>query len=354
MHEDRKNHYPEGAFSPKAYPLVDWFAKASSRYPLSGLGANPGMNYLHTTLEDKKYTPQLRALKSYQRVFKNYYTNLMKGYKSDGIEVSPEKSKELAFHSFGWNAMEKVLMAQKEAPPTFFISDKFFTRLEAAITHALNNIRNETHELLVKQFHEFRINNSICPYPVALYYLPDSGTPILGIRTEHNSYYAWQAFMPKDTGGVLFLYDSNDYYVSTLTQNEPGIADMDIWTTPINDSKAGKQQGLVTVYHELLQIISVSSIAIQSPEAHCLPVNSQNKVTKIKDAQDEHKLYRVNLSNSQGGNRKPSMFYVPRKQHDVKGHTRTYKKSGKTIYIKNHKRGNASLGVITKDYLLDD
>jgi len=44
---------------------------------------------------------------------------------------------------------------------------------------------------------------------------------------------------------------------------------------------------------------------------------------------------------------------LPSREHDVRGHSRKLA-SGRRIWIRPHKRGNAALGVIHKDYLLDD
>ena len=45
------------------------------------------------------------------------------------------------------------------------------------------------------------------------------------------------------------------------------------------------------------------------------------------------------------------------RQHDVAGHWRHYKDEHgyilKSVYIKEHKRGDPSLGVITKDYVVE-
>tara|TARA_R100000808_G_scaffold4391_3_gene14545 strand:- start:38 stop:1336 length:1299 start_codon:yes stop_codon:yes gene_type:complete len=41
----------------------------------------------------------------------------------------------------------------------------------------------------------------------------------------------------------------------------------------------------------------------------------------------------------------------PKREHEVRGHWRRYQ-NGKVVWIKSHRRGNASLGIITKDYVL--
>ena len=41
-----------------------------------------------------------------------------------------------------------------------------------------------------------------------------------------------------------------------------------------------------------------------------------------------------------------------RRQHEVRGHWRRYRKSGKRAWVRAHRRGDVSLGIITKDYEL--
>lgn len=42
-----------------------------------------------------------------------------------------------------------------------------------------------------------------------------------------------------------------------------------------------------------------------------------------------------------------------RRLHEVRGHWRRYRKTGKRVWVKSHRRGDAKLGIITKDYVLD-
>lgn len=92
--------------------------------------------------------------------------------------------------------------------------------------------------------------------------------------------------------------------------------------------------------------------AIKNESADLLPVDEFNRVTKIRDAKDEHKIYRVRHIKMSKGSRKKSLVYVPRKQHEVSGHWREYK-SGKRVFIKDYSRGNEALGKITKEYVYD-
>ena len=46
-------------------------------------------------------------------------------------------------------------------------------------------------------------------------------------------------------------------------------------------------------------------------------------------------------------------YGTPKRQHDVRGHFRVLKNPHRRIWIRSHKRGDPSLGVIMKDYVLD-
>ncbi len=292
-----------------------------------------------------KCDDQLLAVKSYQSVFKDFTEPLTKSNVNDTNKTNVGNFLSDPFLVRGWETALEMLMAQKESPPAFFLSNKFYA-------HAYQMIKKTVEKLDNDNFQEFFEINATCPYPVTLFYLPRSNIPILGIRNDFSSYYLWQSFLKGEKGGMVFFHDIKANEIFSCTVNEHAMSDMsrNIWTEKL---EVLNDQYLEVYFHQALYTVSLSNAAIKSPATDCLPVNSSNKVTKIKDRKDEHKLYRVRLSDNKGSRRAP-MFYVPRKEHDVKGHTRTYKKSGKTIYIKNHKRGDASLGVITKDYLLDD
>lgn len=65
----------------------------------------------------------------------------------------------------------------------------------------------------------------------------------------------------------------------------------------------------------------------------------------------EHKIISIkpNVLNDMGYNKKDKNG---KRLHDVRGHFRRYS-NGKISWIKSHKRGDASLGIITKDYKLN-
>ena len=67
----------------------------------------------------------------------------------------------------------------------------------------------------------------------------------------------------------------------------------------------------------------------------------------------EHKVLNLNIGtkNENIANNNKSDGYKKR-LHEVRGHLRKLK-TGKICWVTNHKRGDSSLGIITKDYNLD-
>jgi len=285
--------------------------------------------------EDRCYLAQIKgkqhntdsvlgALQSYQHIFKDDWNGNVVGHPMTPI----------------WQSVKEIVLRQKEIPPTFFLTHKFCDRLE-------KTLQDIVEKMDTSDFEQFLKSNARNPYPVTLFY-PNGKTPILGVNTLLGSCYIWQIFMPWDSGGHVLLKNQTTLSESLMVVNEDGISDLDVWTNP---QPHLNNQYLTTILTGVMDMVSLSSVAMKSPAIHCLPVNAQNKVTKIRDQQDEHKLYRVRLSDNLDSKSAP-LFYVPRKEHDVRGHPRTYK-SGKTIWIKDHKRGDKNLGVVTKDYFVD-
>ena len=71
---------------------------------------------------------------------------------------------------------------------------------------------------------------------------------------------------------------------------------------------------------------------------------------------NEHKQLRIGITPKEIERKLTTLVVkqrLPSREHDVRGHSRKLA-SGKRIWIRPHKRGNAALGVIYKDYLLDD
>lgn len=267
----------------------------------------------------------LGALQSYQHIFKaDYDVNVMHD------SMAPI-----------WQSVREIVLRQREIPPTFFLTHKFLHRLETTLQDMVAG------KMEPSDFDQFLKTNARNPYPVTLYY-PNGKTPILGVNTLFGSCFIWQIFMPSDSGGHVLLKNQTTLSESLLVMNEKGISDLDAWRKP---QPQLNNEYLEAILLGVMDIVSLSSVAMKSPAIDCLPVNSQNKVTKIRDQKDEHKLYRVRLLDNLGSKSAP-LFYVPRKEHDVRGHPRTYK-SGKTIWIKDHKRGDKNLGVVTKDYFVD-
>lgn len=67
-----------------------------------------------------------------------------------------------------------------------------------------------------------------------------------------------------------------------------------------------------------------------------------------------HVTLRIDLPKARGVTMLPAapVDGASRRQHEVRGHWRRYRKTGKRVWVRSHKRGDAKLGVITKDYLL--
>ena len=65
----------------------------------------------------------------------------------------------------------------------------------------------------------------------------------------------------------------------------------------------------------------------------------------------EHKVLNINIGNSKNNNNKNKSSDYKKRLHDVRGHLRKLK-TGKICWVKEHKRGDVSLGIITKDYNL--
>lgn len=71
---------------------------------------------------------------------------------------------------------------------------------------------------------------------------------------------------------------------------------------------------------------------------------------------NEHKQLRIGITPKEIERKLTTLVVkqrLPSREHDVRGHSRKLA-SGRRIWIRPHKRGNAALGVIHKDYLLDD
>lgn len=72
----------------------------------------------------------------------------------------------------------------------------------------------------------------------------------------------------------------------------------------------------------------------------------------------EHQTIEINLPKHKGQEirgTKPftSDMGTPKREHDVRGHFRYYKRTGMKVYVKPHRRGNEKVGRIYNDYVLN-
>lgn len=82
------------------------------------------------------------------------------------------------------------------------------------------------------------------------------------------------------------------------------------------------------------------------------PVTGGNREIRDGVVGDDHKFYRINLIPSDRVETGMTRDYQPRRDHEVRGHWRTYK-SGKRTWVRSHRRGDETLGTIAKTYIVD-
>lgn len=82
------------------------------------------------------------------------------------------------------------------------------------------------------------------------------------------------------------------------------------------------------------------------------PVTAGNRDIKSGVTGDQHKFYRINTTPTMGVSSGMTRDYQPRRNHQVRGHWRTYANGNRT-WVRSHKRGDEGLGIITKDYILE-
>ena len=82
------------------------------------------------------------------------------------------------------------------------------------------------------------------------------------------------------------------------------------------------------------------------------PVTAGNRDIKSGLIGDQHKFYRINTAPTMGVSSGMTRDYQPRRNHQVRGHWRTYANGNRT-WVRSHKRGDETLGIITKDYILE-
>lgn len=235
-----------------------------------------------------------------------------------------------------------TLKNQRGDPPAFYLTYHFLDKLYGEIKGLLGQLGE-------KEFHEFASSNSHCPYPVVVFQA-DAGAghyPILGVSTDIGDYYILQVFAPDESGGKVLFLNSKDGRIDTVTVNPHEISYSENW----EDEKYLEGMSMEQFLFEVIGAAALSNAAMKTNGVDLMPVNGRNRPVKLKNRQDEHKIYRVRLVTAGESSRNSPLFYVPRRKHDVRGHFRNYK-SGKRVWVRNHSRGDEALGIVTKDYVI--
>jgi hypothetical protein len=152
-----------------------------------------------------------------------------------------------------------------------------------------------------------------------------------------------------DVSGLLERWSGglNDY-VCDIPENVN--SQYEITTGRINQSK----------YARLIAMMSLMNYDWFVEEPKVLGVQGK-RLNKEITPHDSHLRIKLTLPKTKGRVIMPKepkrTEFAGVRQHDVAGHYRHYKDEHgyiyKTVYVKAHKRGDASLGVITKDYVVE-
>lgn len=243
----------------------------------------------------------------------------------------------------GFPLIVDKLKNQRGDPPAFYLTSDFYNKLQ-------DELMSLYHQLPEKEFHEFASSNSHCPYPVVVFHADtgDFQTIVLGVSTDAGDFYIVQAFFDNDKGGKVLFLNSKDGRIDTVTINEDEISTPESW---LETEPYGGNSNMEDAIFRVIGNVALSNAAMKTNGVDLMPVNGRNRPVKLKNRQDEHKMYRVRLDNAGECTRKSPLLYVPRRKHDVRGHFRNYK-SGKRVWVRNHSRGDEALGIITKDYVI--
>ena len=277
-----------------------------------------------------------RILKTYEELYRISVEN-----------TKHEVGRGVAMHRDIYN----VLANHDGEPATFYLTKGFTDQLNETLT-SLDGEDFEDRRWFIQE-------NASCPFPVTLFIfdgLKDKViTSAIGVRTETSIYFSSQAFLHFDdgrcdVGGKLFTFSPHKNEASPFHEdifNQKYISYPESWWRKEIDNVS-----MNNCYNALCIYASLCGAAMKSNAVTTLAVDGSNKVKKLKEKSDEHKTYRVRYNKPPEGSRASPLFYSPRRNHEVRGHFRNYK-SGKRVWIPNHKRGDESLGVITKDYLVE-
>lgn len=140
----------------------------------------------------------------------------------------------------------------------------------------------------------------------------------------------------------------NDYFVSLFIYRENSkVWDLCFWSDEENKHDTARE------------IIKINTVAdffqnLQSckKNEYAKPVTKKNKEIRDGISGDKHKYYRVVLQPTMGVDTGETRDYQPRRNHEVRGHWRTYA-NGQRTWVRSHRRGDETLGKVSKTYLLE-
>jgi len=120
------------------------------------------------------------------------------------------------------------------------------------------------------------------------------------------------------------------------------------WVGMSCDKMAGDARWLVLLLATLNYDWIIREETTPAPSTRRLP-------SKRRPAYDSHITLSIDLPKARGVTMFPTPYVegASRRLHGVRGHWRYYRKTGKRVWVRPHKRGDAKRGVITKDYILD-
>lgn len=140
-----------------------------------------------------------------------------------------------------------------------------------------------------------------------------------------------------------------DYFVSLFIYRE----NSKVWDLCFWNDEGNKKEDTA---REIIKINTVADFFqnLQSckKNEYAKPVTKKNKEIRDGISGDKHKYYRVVLQPTMGVDTGETRDYQPRRNHEVRGHWRTYA-NGQRTWVRSHRRGDETLGKISKTYLLE-
>ena len=133
------------------------------------------------------------------------------------------------------------------------------------------------------------------------------------------------------------------------------------WTVPEDKYKEGWTAEDMADFHnrqalamdgDLRLIIILLSLLNKQETFYSAPIKSD--IRKIQHGKvtptNEYYVLTLDTSDTHVTTYIDSATGSPKREHSVRGHWRYMKKSGKRVWVKSHRRGDAELGIIIKDY----